>query len=146
MNTTIANLQKLIPQVQELLEELQRLLDETQGNERPKYELIVTIDGEKIKKKKTSDTFVSVIEKIGIDQVEELKIIAVGSTRNRSVPLPLIAPYRDTHPQRKSDPYFIAMGSNTSQKAKWLKEIAERLNLNMQVEVKAVKKEGERSG
>ena len=48
MNTTIANLQKLIPQVQKSLEELQKLLDTTQGNERPKYKLIVTMhDGEK---------------------------------------------------------------------------------------------------
>ena len=136
MNTTISNLQELIPQVQESLEELKRLLGEVQGDERPKYKLVVTYDGEKIEKKRASDTFVSVIEKIGIERVEDLKIIAVGSTRNRSVSLPLIAPYRDTHPQRRSDPYFIAMGSNTPQKAKWLKEIAERLNLNMEVEVK----------
>lgn len=136
MNTTISNLQKLIPQVQESLEELKRLLGEAQGNERPKYKLVVTYDGEKIEKKRPSDTFVSVIEKIGIEQVEDLKIIAVGTTRNRPFPLPLIATYSDTHPQRKSGPYFIAMGSHTRQKAKWLTEIAERLNLNMEVEVK----------
>ena len=146
MNTTISNLQKLIPQVQKSLEELQKLLDTTQGNERPKYKLIVTMhDGEKIQEKRPSDTFVSVIEKIGIERVEDLKIIAVGTTRNRSFPLPLIATYSDTHPQRKSGPYFIAMGSHTRQKAKWLKEIADRLNLKMEVEVKDVKNEGELS-
>ena len=93
MNTTISNLQKLIPQVQKSLEELKRLLGEAQGNERPKYKLVVMYDGEKIKKKRPSDTFVSVIEKIGIEQVEDLKIIAVGTTRNRPFPLPLIATY-----------------------------------------------------
>lgn len=147
MNTTIANLQRLIPQVQESLEKLQTLLDATQGNERAKYKLIVTMhDGEKIQEKKPSDTFVSVIEKIGIERVENLKIIAVGAASpNRDTPLPLIADYRDPHTQRKLGRYFIAMGSSTRQKAKWLKEIADRLNLKMEVEVKAVNKEGEPS-
>ena len=147
MNATITNLRRLIPQVQKSLEELQRLLDAAQGNERAKYKLIVTMhDGEKIQEKKPSDTFVSVIEKIGIARVENLKIIAVGAASpNRDKPLPLIADYRDPHTQRKLGRYFIAMGSSTRQKAKWLKEIADRLNLKMEVEVKAVNKEGEPS-
>ena len=137
----IRDLQRLIAEVQKSLEQLQKSLDATQGNERPKYKLIVTMpDGKKIQKKKASDTFVIVIEKIGIERVRGMNIIAVGTSRNRSIPLPLIAPYKDTHPQRKSGPYFIAMGSNTDKKAEWLRDISTHLNLKIKVEVKEVKR------
>ncbi len=53
----IRDLQRLISEVQKALAQLQKLLDTTQGNERAKYKLIVTMpDGEKIQEKKPSET------------------------------------------------------------------------------------------
>ena len=131
-NTT-ACLLAICDSLEASLEQLKALLSST-STTKVKYTLIVTMsDGERIEDKKPTDTFVNVIEKIGIEKVRNLNIIAVGESKNRAVPLPLISPYGDPHSQRKSGPYFIAVGNSTPQKKKWLQEIASRLGIEMEV-------------
>ena len=75
------------------------------------------------------DTFVNVIEKLGIEWVKSLGIIAVQS-RN----LPLISDYEDPQQsQRQSGSYYIASDNSTPQKKEWLDEIERRLKIGMTV-------------
>ena len=91
--------------------------------------IVVMPDGEKIAETRGVDTFVKVIEKIGIEKVKALGIIAVQHGR-----LPLISDYEDAiHTQRPSGRYYIASGNSTLQKKRWLDEIASRLQLEIQV-------------
>ena len=70
-----------------------------------------------------------VIEKIGVEKVKVLGIIAIQRRQ-----LPLIADYEDAiHTQRPSGRYYIAPGNSTPQKKRWLDEIASRLQLKIQV-------------
>ena len=131
-NTT-ARLLDICDSLEKSLKQLRTLLTST-STTKVKYTLIVTMpDGERIEDKKPTDTFVNVIEKIGIEKVRNLNIMAVGVSKNRDVPLSLISPYSDPHSQRKSGPYFIAVGNSTPQKKKWLQEIASRLQIKMKV-------------
>ena len=91
--------------------------------------IVVMRDGEKIAETRGVDTFVKVIEKIGIEKVKALGIIAVQRCR-----LPLISDSEDAiHTQRPSGRYYIASGNSTPQKKRWLDEIASRLQLEIQV-------------
>ena len=131
--STTARLLEICDSFETSLEEFRTLLASA-STTKAKYTLIVTMpDGERIENKKPTDTFVSVIEKIGIERVRDLDIRAVGVSRNRADPLPLIAPYSDPHSQRKSGSYFIAVGNSTLKKGKWLQEIASRLGIKMEV-------------
>ena len=128
-----ARLLDICDSLEKSLKQLRTLLTST-STSKVKYTLIVTMpDGERIKNKKPTDTFVNVIEKIGIEKVRDLNLIAVGASKNRAVPLPLISPYSDPHSQRKSGSYFIAVGNSTLQKGKWLEEIASHLRITMKV-------------
>ena len=131
-NTT-ARLLDICDSLETSLKQLRTLLTSTSMT-KVKYTLIVTMpDGERIEYKKPTDTFVSVIEKIGIERVKDLNIIAVGVSKNRPDPLPLISRDTDPHSQRKSGSYFIAVGNSTLKKKKWLQEIASRLGVEMKV-------------
>ena len=91
--------------------------------------IVLMPDGEKIAETRGIDTFVKVIEKIGVEKVKTLGIIAVQRRR-----LPLISDYEDAiHTQRPSGRYYIASGNSTPQKKRWLDEIASRLQLKIQV-------------
>ncbi len=115
-------------------------IEETEYNQRigaeppvqplPSGPLIVIMpNGEKIAETRGIDTFVKVIEKIGVGKVKALGITAVQRRR-----LPLIADYEDAiHTQRPSGRYYIASGNSTLQKKRWLDEIASRLQLKIQV-------------
>ena len=83
--------------------------------------LLVTMpNGEKINHRRSSDTFVEVIEKLGIEQVKHLDIV-VGK-------IPLIADFDvPDRSQRKSGQYHIMLNTNTGQKKKLLEEIASKL-------------------
>ena len=75
------------------------------------------------------NTFIKVIEKLGIERVKSLGIIAV-QRRN----LPLISDYEDReHSQRRLGAYYIASGNHTPQKKEWLDEINHRLEIGMTV-------------
>lgn len=131
---TAAQLSNICDSLETTLGQLRTLLSSISTTKRVEYTLIVTMpDGERIERKKPTDTFVTVIEKVGIEKVRDLDIPAVGVSKNRPVPLPLISPYSDPHTQRKSGSYFIAVGNSTLQKKKWLKEIASRLGIKMKV-------------
>ena len=132
-NTT-SQLSDICDSLETTLGQLRTLLSSISTTRRIEYTLVVTMpDGERIESKKPTDTFVTVIEKIGVEKVRDLNISAVGVSKNRAVPLPLISPYSDPHTQRKSGSYFIAVGNSTLQKKKWLKEIASQLGLKMKV-------------
>jgi hypothetical protein len=132
-NNTKTHLLDICDSLETSLKELRTLLTSS-STTKVKYTLIVMMpDGERIENKKPTDTFVNVIEKIGIERVRDLNIIATGVSKNRAVPLPLISPYSDPHSQRKSGSYFIAVGNSTPQKKKWLQEIASRLGIKMEV-------------
>ena len=132
-NTT-SQLSDICDSLETTLGQLRTLLSSISTTRRVEYTLVVTMpDGERIESKKPTDTFVTVIEKIGVEKVRDLNISAVGVSKNRAVPLPLISPYSDPHTQRKSGSYFIAVGNSTLQKKKWLKEIASRLGIKMKV-------------
>ena len=95
--------------------------------ERP---LIVKMpNGQIITNSQGIDTFLEVIQMLGIEKVKALGIIAVQG-RN----LPLISDYEDpTHSQKPLGSYYIASGNSTRQKKEWLEEIARHLNIEMTV-------------
>ena len=87
------------------------------------------LDGETIAESTGIDTFIKVIEMLGIERVKALGIIAVQS-RN----LPLISDYEDPiHRQKQGGGYYIAMRNTTPQKKEWLDEIADRLGVELRV-------------
>ena len=74
--------------------------------------IVIMPDGEKIAETSGIDTFVKTIEKIGIEKVKVLGIVAVQRRR-----LPLISDYQDAiHTQRLLGRYYIASGNSTPQK------------------------------
>ena len=91
---------------------------------------VTMLDGEKIEEVKGVDTFVKVIEKLDIEKVKALGIVAI---KNRN--LPLISDYKDPNgaAQRRSGSYYIAIGFGTSDKKKFLDKIAAGLGIEMAV-------------
>ena len=83
--------------------------------------LFVTMpNGEIVNHSRSSDTFVEVIEKLGIEQVKHLDLI-VGK-------IPLIADFDvPNRSQRKFGQYYIMLNTNTEQKKSLLEEIASKL-------------------
>lgn len=91
-------------------------------------ELVVTmLNGEVINHKRASNTFVEVIEKLGIERVKDL---------NKKYIIPLISD--SEHPkynQGKSGNYYIMTGSSTKTKKRLLDEIALDLGVRLDVEI-----------
>lgn len=86
-------------------------------------------NGEVIAETRGVDTFVKVIEKLGVENVKALGIIAVSS-RN----LPLISDYEDPDvDQRKLGAYYIATRSSSPDKKRLLDQIAAGLRVEMTV-------------
>ena len=106
---------------EETLETLQGLLFDTPP-------LIVKMpDGKIIARSEGIDTFIEVIERLGIEQVKRLDIV-VGSNS------PLISRNRDpVYRQRPLGSYYIISGINTETKDNLLDKIADRLGCEMQV-------------
>ena len=86
-------------------------------------------DGKIIARSEGIDTFVEVIERLGIERVKSLGIV-VGRDS------PLILDHRDpelVYRQRRSGSYYIVSGTNTETKKELLDEIADGLGYEMQV-------------
>ena len=82
-------------------------------------------DGTSIRRRHGSVTFVEVIEKIGIGRVRDLRIEC------RNVPLVDTIDHSGVR-QQKSENYYIVTGSTTDEKIEILREIANRLGINME--------------
>ena len=141
LESEISAQETLIPRIQESVENLQAILPvenlqailplKPTPPENLNAPLIVTMpNGEIIAETYGINTFIKVIEKIGIERVRSLGIIAV---QNRN--LPLISDYEDPegHSQRRLGAYYIASGNHTPQKKEWLDEINNRLEIGMTV-------------
>ena len=94
-------------------------------------QLVVTMpNGEKIAHRVGADTFVEVIEKLGIEKVKDL-----GDKVRRS---PLILTSKSDNPnlsQRKSGKYYIITHGTAGAKKKILEKIASELGVRLQVEI-----------
>lgn len=100
------------------------------GNEKLKFKrLRVTFPGEEpIEHKNGIDTFIAVIEKLGIEDVKKLNII-----RNT---IPLISPSKD--PKRKQhqrDEYYISSRLSADNQRKTLNKIAKGLEIDLDVKL-----------
>lgn len=115
------------PTAEQVLDFLKSLKIETDpdngsgGNRTWNSGLLVTMpNGEKINHRRSSDTFVEVIEKLGIEQVKHLNIV-VGK-------IPLIADFDvPERSQRKSGQYHIMLNTNTRQKKSSLRKLPQNL-------------------
>ena len=94
-------------------------------------QLVVTMpNGEKIAHRVGADTFVEVIEKLGIEKVKDL-----GDKVRRS---PLILTSKSDKPnlsQRKSGRYYIITHGTAGTKKKILEKIASELGVRLQIEI-----------
>ena len=91
--------------------------------------LVVTMpDSERIERPVIRDTFVEVIEKLGVE-----KVAALGIAR-RKIPLVATSEYPDCS-QRPSGPYYILTNTTTQDKRRDLMEIAKRLGVELKVEI-----------
>ncbi len=90
--------------------------------------LFVTMPNREIVNHKTSvDTFVEVIEKLGIERVRHL---------NKEYIIPLISTHRhERYGQRKSGRYYIMTNTDTKTKKRLLEEIAADLREPLKVEI-----------
>ena len=113
--------EELIPPMHVSMPESKRSLQWTR--------LVVTMpDGERIERPKIRDTFVEVIEKLGIEKVAALDII------RRKIPLVSESKYPG-RTQRKSGSYYIYAGATTQDKRRDLMKIAEGLGVELKVEI-----------
>ena len=91
--------------------------------------LVVTMpDGERIERPKIKDTFVEVIEKLGIEKVAALDII------RQKIPLIATSEYPDRY-QRQSGSYYILTDTMTIDKKRDLMKIAKGLGVELKVEI-----------
>ena len=91
--------------------------------------LVVTMhDGEIIECAKIRDTFVKVIEKLGVENVAALDII------RRKIPLVSASAYPG-RTQRQSGSYYIYVGGTTTDKRRDLLKIAKGLEVELKVEI-----------
>lgn len=121
------------PTDEQVLGFLKNLKSETGGDNGPdpprKSEgLFVTMpNGDEINHSKSVDTFVEVIEKLGIERVRNL---------NKKYLIPLISTSEHhTYTQRKSGRYYIMANTSTKVKERLLKEIASELGEPLKVEI-----------
>ena len=91
--------------------------------------LVVTMpDGEIVECSKIKDTFVAVIEKLGVEKVAALDII------RRKIPRVSASEYPGRS-QRQSGAYYIYTGGSTKEKRHDLLKIAEGLGIELKVEI-----------
>lgn len=94
----------------------------------PKRLRVTMSDGEVIERETGINTFVDVIEKLGIEQVKDLDII-----RNS---IPLISTTKDPErEQHQRGRYYIVSGLSAQNKKKTLDRIAEGLRVDLEVEL-----------
>ena len=98
------------------------------GKKTPTRLVVTMLTGEKIAHSNASNTFVEVIQKLGIPKVENL-----NKMHNNS---PLISTADNpTYTTRKLGKYFIITHSSTQRKKRFLEEIASALGVNLKVEI-----------
>lgn len=89
--------------------------------------LVTMPNGEIINHSRSVDTFVEVIEKLGVERVRDL---------NKKYIIPLISTSKDpTYGQRKSGRYYIMTNTDTKTKRRLLEEIAADLRESLKVEI-----------
>ncbi len=132
----IESLNSLLQRTKEVNENVKRHLKSEPPVEPPRSRIptrrhagdltVIMEDGQEICHSRVSETFVKVIEKIGVEKVKTLDIIINA--------IPLIDTYQ--HPiysQTKSSNYYITTHSSTNTKIERLNEIKRRLNLNFKI-------------
>jgi len=78
--------------------------------------------------KDSTDTFCEVLERIGLLRVRQLEIMPSG--------INLVSTSKDENrQQRKVGEFYIFTNRSTKQKSEQLKEISDRLGLNLKIEV-----------
>ena len=91
--------------------------------------LVVTMpDGERIEHPKIKDTYVEVIEKLGVEKVAALDI------SRQKIPLIAVSEYPDRY-QRPSGSYYILTDTTTIDKKRDLMKIAKGLGVELKVEI-----------
>ena len=90
--------------------------------------LFVTMpNGKVVNHSRSVDTFVEVIEKLGVERVRDL---------NKKYIIPLISTSKDpTYGQRKSGRYYIMTNTDTKTKRRLLEEIAAALDETLKIEI-----------
>ena len=91
--------------------------------------LVVTMpDGQRIERPKIRDTFIEVIEKLGVEKVAALDLV------RRKIPLVAASKYPG-RTQRQSGSYYIYAGGSTKDKRRDLMKIAKGLGVELKVEI-----------
>ena len=91
--------------------------------------LVVTMpDGEKVEFPKIKDTYVEVIEKLGVE-----KVVALDISRQK-IPLIAVSEYPDRY-QKPSGSYYILTDTTTIEKRRDLMKIAKGLGIELKVEI-----------
>ena len=102
------------------------------GGNPPQTKLRVILpNGDRIERDSARNTFVEIIDKIGIDRVRKLGL------RGNGVPLIDSAPRRDgkTFAQQKIQGWYICLYSSTLKKKELLDKIAQILHISLKVEI-----------
>ena len=125
----IENYEVLRTRIHDTNERIDVLLNPDQDFTPPDGPLCVTMDnGEKIHLRYAADTFVEVIEKLGIEQVWQL-----GLKHGR---YPLIdKTCEHIYTTRQSGDYYIIVHTSTMQKKLLLEQIAQQLKVSLKVEI-----------
>lgn len=100
------------------------------GKRKPNTHLRVTMSNGKVfcNEKDATDTFCEVLYEIGLMRVRQLEIMPSG--------INLVSTSKDENrQQRKLGDFYIFTNRSTRQKADQLKEISDRLHLNLKIEV-----------
>ena len=138
LNPQTGMLQQLLQQEIELQEELLARIQETSGRIddflNPDQDLIhpagplnvIMSNGEQIRLRYGSDTFIEAIERLGIERVKRLGI------KYGQFPVVGTEPHRY---YRRSEDYYIMVCMSTKSKKEKLEEIAGRLEVMLQVEI-----------
>lgn len=89
---------------------------------------VIFPDGKAIKHKKVVDTFVETISKIGASRIIPLEIYRAG--------VPIVSTSKDDfYNQHKSGKYWVMVHTSTKEKLAILKEINEKLNLKLEIDI-----------
>lgn len=92
--------------------------------------VVIFPNGDIIAEKTAIKTFIKTIEKIGIERIKELRLIARKNDNT-----PLISEYRDPDKskQEKVGEYYVWKNLQNAGKEKYLKDISDRLNLDLKI-------------
>ena len=136
----VSLLHQLLSEYRSEIQELKKRVDIIEGKppHSPIFDAPITVifpNGDKIAETIGIRTFTKTIEKIGIEKVKKLNILALIYER-----YPLISDHRYTNngipdysKQERIGQYYIWKNSDTSKKVECLNEISDRLNLDLKI-------------